>query len=150
MREDEPRYSGTVAMRPRKYSDDQLIAALIECKGMVYIAAAKVGCNADTIYEHARTNPALKEVMRSERGKVVDKAEMKLFDAIEAGESWAIQMALRCLGKDRGYVERSEVKFTGEELDRAISAELERLTAGRKNGLPPAAQGNRNGHTPAG
>lgn len=98
--------------RALKYSDDEMVAALKLKRGMVYLAAAVVGCDPDTIYHRAKSSARVKAVMRSERGKVVDTAEMKLFDAIEAGESWAVQMALKTLGKDRGYVERQEVGGT--------------------------------------
>ena len=78
----------------------------------VYLAAAKLGCHADTIYARAKECPALAAAMRHERGVVVDTAEQKLFDAITAGEPWAIQLALKTLGKDRGYVEKTEVEQT--------------------------------------
>lgn len=94
--------------RPRKYTDKEIIAALKKKRGMVYLAAAKIGCEADTIYNRAKSSSAVASVMRHERGKVVDLAEDKLFCAIQKGEPWAIQMALRCLAKDRGYIERVE------------------------------------------
>lgn len=100
--------------RPRKYSDEQIIAALKKKKGMVYHAAAAAGCDPDTIYERAKVSPAVAAVMRHERGSFVDTAEMKLYDAVEAGEAWAVQMALKTLGKDRGYVERTESHVSGE------------------------------------
>jgi hypothetical protein len=95
--------------RPLKYSDAQMIEALLATRGMVYLAAARIGCEADTIYLRAKRSPRVKEAMRRERGKVIDLAEQKLFDAISAGEPWAIQLALKTLGKDRGYVERQEL-----------------------------------------
>jgi hypothetical protein len=96
--------------RPRIYTDEQMIAALQDCKGMVYIAAKRIGCEADTIYKRSRSSARVRNAMAKERGEFVDMAELKLFQAVENGEPWAITMALRCLGKDRGY-------FTKEQVD---------------------------------
>ncbi len=90
-----------------------MVAALRQTKGMVYDAADIVGCHADTIYERAKSSQEVKEAMKRERGKFVDKCQRKLDEAVEAGEPWAIQMGLRTLGKDRGFTERSEV--TGKD-----------------------------------
>jgi hypothetical protein len=85
-----------------------MITALKETRGMVYIAADRIGCTADTIYNRSKVSAAVKAAMKTERGKVVDLAELKLFAALSNGEPWAIQMTLKTLGKDRGYVERTE------------------------------------------
>ena len=78
-------------------------------KGMVCLAAAKLGCDPDTIHNRAKTSRAVAQSLREERGRVVDLAELKLFKAIENGERWAVQLCLKTLGRDRGYVERQEV-----------------------------------------
>ncbi len=104
--------------RPTKYSAEEIITALKAKKGMVYLAAAMIGCEADTIYYRAKRNKAIAAVMRSERGKVVDTGELKLFAAMKKGAPWAVTFALRTLGKDRGYVERQEVSGPdGKKLD---------------------------------
>jgi hypothetical protein len=92
-----------------KYSDEQILAALTKCKGMVYLAAQEIGCEADTIFRRANKRPAVREAIKRERGRVVDTAELKLYQAIMAGEGWAIQLALKSIGKDRGYGESVEV-----------------------------------------
>lgn len=38
---------------------------------------------------------------------------MRLFQAIEDREPWAIAMVVKTLGKDRGYVERTEQALSG-------------------------------------
>jgi hypothetical protein len=136
--------------RKRQFTDAQIIAALKKTKGLVYLAARLVGCSTETIYERRRTNEDVGRTIKEERGTIVDKAEQKLARAIDKGESWAIAMVLRTLGKDRGYVERSEVKVSGAELDSLIEAELERLRGRGETRLPPAAAGHRNGEAGAG
>ena len=36
-------------------------------------------------------------------------AENSLFEAIRRGEAWAVCFYLKCMAKDRGYVERAEL-----------------------------------------
>lgn len=95
--------------RKRRYTDEQIIDALKQTQGMVFLAADVVGCNADTIYERAKVSPAVAGCLRHQRGRVVDAAELVLMNAIHDKQGWAVQFALRTLGKDRGYVERTEV-----------------------------------------
>ena len=89
--------------KPQQYSDEKIVSALRETKGMVYLAAQKVGCNPDTIYERAKTSPAVKDAIRTERGRVIDTAELKLFSAMMNSEPWAIRLTLASLGRSRGY-----------------------------------------------
>lgn len=98
--------------RPSVYSTEEIIAALKQTKGMVYLAAELVGCDADTIYYRAKHEQPIANAIKSQRGKVVDTSEQKLFTAMEANEPWAIQMILKMLGKDRGYVEKMELDST--------------------------------------
>jgi hypothetical protein len=123
--------------RPRNYSDKEIIAALKRSKGLVFKAAERVGCEANTIYDRAKTTPAVAAAIRHQRGKLVDRAEEKLFTAINKGQSWAIAMMLKTLGKDRGYVERIETRtITDAEIDREIERELAGMAAGRPSPVP--------------
>ena len=99
--------------RPRKNTDEQIIAALEAAKGAVYRAAERLGCEADTIYYRAKLSKRIAATLRSERGTVVDVAESKLYTAVLAGESWAILFTLRTLGKDRGYCTSRAAGYAG-------------------------------------
>ncbi len=102
-----PRYSGMG--RPQKYTDEQIINALNEKRGMIYHAADLLGCDADTIYDRSKSVPEVAACLRMNRGKVIDTAEMKLFQALDKNESWAISLTLKTIGKDRGYYEKQEI-----------------------------------------
>jgi len=91
------------------YRTADILKALEETHGMIYLAASALGCSPHTIYRHAAKNPKVQGVIDSYRGKLVDKAELKLEQAVMAGEPWAVTLTLKSLGKNRGYVERSEV-----------------------------------------
>src|SRR5262245_14426013 len=108
--------------RLRKYTTEAMLAALKETRGMVYLAASRLGCDLSTIYDRIRSTPAVARVVRHERGVLVDTAELKLYSAVVKGEPWAVQMALKAPGKDRGYVERTEHKeVTDAEIDRELA-----------------------------
>ena len=99
----------------QKFTQAQVIAALRETKGMVYLAAKRLGCEAQTIYNYRDRYPAVRAEMEQQDGEVDDAAEMKLYQAIIAGEPWAVQFRLRTKGKGRGYVERVEQDIRGKD-----------------------------------
>lgn len=100
-------------MAKQRFTPKQVADTLIETRGMVFLAAKKLGCSDDTIYNYAKRYKAVGDALRQQRGQFVDMAELKLWNAVNEGDAWAVQFALRTLGKERGYVERSEV--TGKE-----------------------------------
>lgn len=102
-------------MATQKYTQKQVVAALMETKGLVYLAAKKLGCEPATIHNYAKRYAAVKEALVTARGEVVDVAEAALYKGLLAGEQWAVLFALRTLGKDRGYVERVQQEVTGAD-----------------------------------
>ena len=99
----------------QRYTQAQVIDALRETKGMVYLAAKRLGCEAQTIYNYRDRYPAVRAEMEQQDGEVDDAAEMKLYQAIIAGEPWAVQFRLRTKGKGRGYVERVQQEVSGPD-----------------------------------
>ena len=92
-----------------KFTNAQIIEGLNSVNGMVYLAARKIGCNPQTIYNRMKTNAAIREACDNARGELIDISEQKLRAAVLNGEPWAVAMVLKTLGKSRGYVERQEV-----------------------------------------
>ena len=103
----------------QKFSQQQVIDALRETKGMIYLAAKRLGCDAKTIYNYRDRYPAVRAEMEQQDGEVDDAAEMVLYKAIMAGEPWAVQFRLRTKGKGRGYVERVQ-----QDINATIDGEL--------------------------
>jgi len=91
------------------YSNEEIIKALDDTHGMIFLASQKLGCTPKTIYRRAEKVRAVRDVIDSHRGKLLDTAELKLEQAILAGEQWAINLALKTIGKHRGYTERQEI-----------------------------------------
>jgi hypothetical protein len=95
-----------------RYSATEVAQALIDTKGMVYIAAQRLGCTVETIRLYCKRYPSVQAARDAQRGMMLDAAELKLWQSIQNGEPWGIAFALKTIGKDRGYVERHEQ--TGE------------------------------------
>jgi len=93
----------------KKYRLDQIIEAIRAHKGMITLAADALHVNARTIYTWRKQYPEVDEAIYEARGRFVDRCELALDNAVEEGEGWAVCFALKCLGKDRGYVERHEI-----------------------------------------
>ena len=91
-----------------KFTPEQVIAALVKCRGLTFQAARELGCSYDTVERMINKHPEVRRAREQQRGEFVDTAEDKLRDAVDAGESWAVTFTLKCLGKKRGYVERTE------------------------------------------
>ena len=109
----------------------QVVEALTKNKGMVYYAAKSLGCSHTTIYNYAKRYASVREAMEAQDGEFVDTAELKLRQAVINGESWAVLFALRTKGKERGYVERSEVtgKDGNEFVIKVVYADVDIDTA---------------------
>jgi hypothetical protein len=101
--------------RTPKYTQQQMIDAIRATKGMVYLTAQRLGCDVKTVYNYRDRYATVRAEMELQDGLVDDTAELKLMQAITKGEAWAIQFRLRTKGKNRGYVDRTEI--TGADGD---------------------------------
>jgi|TARA_R100001230_G_C5589193_1_gene105884 transposase-like protein len=107
--------------RNRVYSDDDIIKALKEGRGIVSAAARRVGMTRRQLSRRLKESEVLKEVRDDARAEFCDLAESKLVENVESGNVPSVLFALKCLGKDRGYVERAEVTGKdGKELGEIV------------------------------
>jgi DNA-binding transcriptional MerR regulator len=93
----------------RKYTQEQMIEALEQSKGLIAPAARALGCSRDTIRSYIDEYSAVAQAKLDQEEAVKDMAENALYAAILRGEAWAICFYLKCRAKDRGYVERAEL-----------------------------------------
>jgi hypothetical protein len=96
-----------------RYTAQQVADVLTETKGMMFIAAQRLGCSQETVRQYCKRFALVQAAKDAQRGIMVDTAELKLWQSIQNGESWGITLCLKTIGKDRGYVERQEL--TGED-----------------------------------
>ena len=91
-----------------KFSAAHIIEALTATRGLVSEAATRLGCQRQTIYNAIERHPEIDEVVNGERELMLDKAELKLGEAVENGQPWAILFYLKTQGRERGYSEKRE------------------------------------------
>lgn len=103
----------SIAKKGEKYTAAQMIDALTQTKGMVTVAARRLGCDPATVYRYIRLYPTVAQAARDQRESVTDMAELALYKAIQDGEGWAVCFYLKTQGKGRGYIERQEVEHSG-------------------------------------
>ena len=96
--------------QPEKFTQQQMIVALKETRGLITLAAERLGCSDDTVRRYVGKYPKVKQTVMQYRRRRVDVAELKLDGALANGEPWAIALVLKTLGKRRGYYEYQRVK----------------------------------------
>jgi DNA-binding transcriptional MerR regulator len=97
----------------RKYTQEQVIEALEQSKGLIAPAARALDCSRDTIRSYLAEYPAVAQAKADAKEATKDLAENRLVDAIEDREAWAICFYLKTQAKDRGYIERGELAEPG-------------------------------------
>lgn len=97
------------------YTKEQFLKAIENSGGYVSLIAERVGCALSTVYEWRDNNPEIAEAIKREKIRQVDHAEGKLQSLIKKENPTAIIFYLKTQGKDRGYVERTEL--TGADGD---------------------------------
>jgi hypothetical protein len=108
----------TATKKPRtrrpSFTAAQIIDALTKTRGMVYLAAKALDCDPSTIHRRAKSNKQIGAAIEASRGELLDVAEVALEAAIQRQEAWAIAFALKTIGRNRGYVEKTEQALSGE------------------------------------
>jgi len=94
--------------KPPQYTKEQVAAVLETNYGIVTLAAQKLGCSRQTIYEYIKHFPTLKDYLATGREYGLDIAESSLMSQIIKGETSATIFYLKTQGKRRGYIERVE------------------------------------------
>ena len=120
----------------QRFSARQVIDALHETKGMVSYAAQRLQCDIDTVLNYCKRYPAVEAARYEARTELLDLAELKLWAAIQHGEGWAVQFALRSIGRDRGYGEHLALHLTIERAAARVAVNV--VSASRKCWRKPA------------
>ena len=103
--------------RPNGHTAEEVANAIRDANGMVSAAARKLGVTRKTVYNYINKYVTVKEALADARESLLDMTEAELFKAIKAGNVTAIMFTLKTIGKDRGYVERSQHEVSGPEGD---------------------------------
>lgn len=99
----------------RHYHEEEVVEAIRQSRGYISVAAKKLGCSHQTIRNWIDRSEACSEAIIEARTIRGDFFETALENRVRAGSDAAIIFGLKTLYKDRGYVEKTEHHFTGEE-----------------------------------
>jgi hypothetical protein len=86
-----------------------LVSTLTSCKGKIASCAKVLGVSMKTMEGYVRKSKALQECIAEFAELELDKAEEKLDEQIDKGNLSAIQFMLKCKGRERGWVEKTDV-----------------------------------------
>lgn len=115
---------------------EQYREAILRAKGMLTIAARMLDVSPQCMYAMVGRHPELQEARDEAREKMTDFAELKLYERMEAGDAWAINLYLKTQGRKRGYVEQVDHGNAGGEPFR-IEVVARDYREGLKSFLPP-------------
>lgn len=117
--------------RKKKLTEEQVVNALRQAHGLKTGAAELLAVKFDTLEKYIGESEEAQSIVDHWRKRRKDRAEFKLDEAIERGESWAIMFCLKN-AKDREYSDRVQ-----HEVDMSLEVEgLDRIldmVYGKKN-----------------
>lgn len=96
----------------------KLLKCLVEYHGIVSPACESAHISRKTHYQWCLSSPEYKQAVADIREQAIDWVESKLHKNIENGNVLSQIFFLKCLGKERGYVEKTETDISGHlQLD---------------------------------
>lgn len=100
-----------------KISEAQLLEAIKATGGKTTGICEMLNITRATLGRYAK-NPKIAEAIEFAHTRLIDRAEYKLGEAVERGESWAVQLVLKDSkrGKERGYGNSVDVTSGGEKI----------------------------------
>lgn len=89
---------------------EEVSQALIKSGGFIAKAADILGTSISAVSLRVQRTPQLQQLVKEIKSKYVDMAEVELYKKVKAGDTTAIIFTLKCLAKDRGFIERQEIQ----------------------------------------
>ena len=68
------------------FSNPEIADEITDSNGILSVAVRKIGCSRQTIYNHLKKSKKLLEICNNEKESMIDFAEMKIFENIQAGK----------------------------------------------------------------
>lgn len=110
--------------QPDKYTQQEMIDALIFAKGMRTKAAKKLGCNYRTVVRYIEEYPAVAEAENDSRESMLDAIELKAYAAAMKGDNTMMIFMLKTQGKKRGYIEKQQIDLNIDSEKLALLTKL--------------------------
>lgn len=100
-----------------KIDKEALKQAIKRYKGNVSEIAESLSVSRQTVYNHLKEDEDMWSLLTDARENIIDFAESKLLKLIEQENAQVIMFTLKTLGKNRGYVEKSEIDQTQKTIN---------------------------------
>lgn len=107
-----------------KYTAEQVVIAVYKGYGLVSRVARILEVTERTVRNYKKRWVSVDAAFRECRRELTDRAEFKLRDAIDAGDTRSIHWTLARLGADRGYVQPSEKLDLTVGVGKTVEAKL--------------------------
>lgn len=88
-----------------------LLEALEKSLGIVTSACKSVGCSRETFYKYCKEDDDFKVKVKELENVALDFAESQLHKQIKEGNPSSTIFYLKTKGKNRGYIEKSEISM---------------------------------------
>lgn len=85
--------------------------ALRKSGGFVSYAARSLGCDPSNVHKWMDRHPDLKSLHREIKDSHLDMAEVSLLKQVKEKNTAATIFMLKCLGKDRGFIEQPNINL---------------------------------------
>ena len=101
--------------RSQKFTAQEVLDAIPGTGGIKALVAKNLQCDRATVGRYAQRYVTIQKALKDEDEGLTDLAEAKAVKLINA-EYWpAIRFRLETKGKKRGYVQKQEIKHSGEQ-----------------------------------
>lgn len=91
--------------------EKNVIMALEQHGGLITHAARSLKCTYKVLRRYVDKNPSVQKALDAIKLANVERAERKLRDLVEAGNLGAICFTLKCQGRDRGWIENTDINL---------------------------------------
>jgi len=88
--------------------------AIEDSGGIISTIAERLGCEWNTARSYIEKYEETKAAYEAESESVIDLAESKLIENIQANDNTAILFYLKTKGKKRGYIESQQIEHSGQ------------------------------------
>ena len=93
----------------KKLTSEKVGEKLRELSGNMAAVARSFGVSRQSVFAFIKARPSLQAIVVECRETLLDNCESILHRAILSGAPWAVRLFLLTIGKNRGYVQRTEV-----------------------------------------
>lgn len=100
--------------RPFSVTVNRLTEALKNAIGNTTDAAKQLGIHPETVRHRIRNSVKLRKLVDDIRENTIDLAESEMFKLLKSGDGPMIRFFLFTIGKNRGYVRRSQEQLVGK------------------------------------